>query len=492
LLALVLASSFAQENGPRSLAELDKEAERAAAQIRAFLVETGGGSVMGAAYTAAYPLLYYWVEELTGSLAGSSSLTAPAGRAAVTVKTQGADYTLSAATLEIGNIIRIYTRLVRREDSTVAASWTTDLPKTPYLTETFLTAAEPGIPPDPWEPDVKEDPLLLELGGTGLYRSLHRGDEDWFLVTVPEGGYAVIETDGDTDTVMELYGENGMIAENDDGGGKDNARIGFMAAPGKSYVARVHGYEEDETGWYTIRAYLSGLPDKDMEPNDSMETAFTIPPGCTVQAFILSKDDEDWYKITLPAAGGYFSARTDGAGDTWLELLDSTGKRIAEDDDSGYGANGVNARISLILPGGTYYLKAGGYESGEYSLICVLREPNAEDGYENDDERENAKPIAVDEEQLRTFTTEDDVDWAVFTAAARGVYVITAKGRENGELDTYLSLYGEDGKLLTENDDNGAGYDALIRTRLSPGTYYIRAHVLEYPSGSYTLTVTRE
>jgi hypothetical protein len=495
LLAFVLASPFAQENGPRlrSLADLDKEAGKAAALIRAFFVEAGGGSVMGFAnMSAGAPVSFtqYWTEEILSSLAGSSSVTAPAGRAAVTVKTEGADYTLSVSTMEIGRIIRIYTRLIRRADSIVATSWTTDLHKTPYLVETFRPVpGVSGVAADPYEPDMKEDPLPLETGGPEIHRSLHQGDEDWFLITVSEGGYIVVETGGNTDTVMEVYGESGLAAENDDGGKESNARTGFMAAPGKSYVVRVHGYEESETGAYSIRAYFSDLPDKDMEPNDSIETAFTIPTDGMLEAFILSKDDEDWYKLTIPAEGGYFFAYTDSAADTWLELLDEAGKKLAEDDDS---RGGVNARISLMLPGGVYYLKTGGYESGEYSLTYRLRKPNAEDIYENDDERENAKPIIIGEEQTRTFTTEDDVDWAVLTVAERGAYVITAKGGENKELDTYLSLYAEDSELLEEDDDGGDSYDARIRARLSPGTYYIRAHVLEYPSGSYTLKVSRE
>jgi hypothetical protein len=224
-----------------------------------------------------------------------------------------------------------------------------------------------------------------------------------------------------------------------------------------------------------------------MEPNDSMDAAFSISTDTPVQAFIVTEDEQDWYRLVL--SGGYFTVHTGGNIDTHLELYDANGRKLAEDDDSSYD---TNAKISLLLEAGTYYVKAGAYETGEYTLYCMEKEPNQIDAYESDNRQEDAKTISIGEEQIRSFTTEDDVDWVRFTVDLQGYYRIRAWGAENNDLDTYLRLYDSTGSLIDENDDVDETYASLITRRLSPGLYYIRVHVLEYPSGSYKLALTQD
>jgi hypothetical protein len=477
--AIALLPLAAQEAGPWSLADLDREAEKTADAARAFIKDAGGGSVMAAAGADYAPLARYWAEQVLAALVRDGG--------GILVKTSDADYLLSALILDLGGVIRIHTRLTR--GAVLAANWTADFQKTPYLAEAFQTGSGGGVFPDRFEPDSRSAPVNLELGAE-IKRTLHQNDEDWFLVTAPaDGGLLAIQTSGKTDTSLEVFGEGGVIAEDDDSGDDLNARAGFMAEGGKSYTIRVKSYSNDIRGDYTIRADRFDVPDKGLEPNDSAETASEIHPGAEIRAYIASETDTDWYRIHAPPGGGYFSVWTEGETDTWLALSDSAGKQLAEDDDSG---DDFNARISMFLSSGLYYITAGAYKSGLYVLKTRFRKPSSEDPYENDNTRENAKPIALGEVQTRTFTTEDDVDWAVFTAASRGVYSIDARSMENGELDTYLTLYDEGGQALEENDDGGSGYNARIRRRLAPGTYYIRVDVLENAEGSYMLSVRQE
>ena len=53
------------------------------------------------------------------------------------------EYLLSGIILQAGNSIRITTRIIRISDSSLIASWNSDLSKTPFVTE-LLEAAGPG------------------------------------------------------------------------------------------------------------------------------------------------------------------------------------------------------------------------------------------------------------------------------------------------------------------------------------------------------------
>jgi len=82
------------------------------------------------------------------------------------------------------------------------------------------------------------------------------GEEDLFKFTVTSGGRHAIETDGQTDVVMKLFGPNSqtsMIAEDDDGGVGLNARIVADIIPGQYFVPIRHFNKARGTGSYSIR-----------------------------------------------------------------------------------------------------------------------------------------------------------------------------------------------------------------------------------------------
>jgi hypothetical protein len=483
LSAVFIVNGFCQ-TAPLSIADMDREAEKIAVSIGEFIRSgsTRTGSIRNER-TGASVLDRYWTETIFARL--SAAGTDNRGITIFEGPSAGSGYILRCTILELGPTLRIYTRLIRSFDFAVAATWTTDLARTPYLNSLF---AGPQDQWDAFEPDGREQPVPLETGGAEISRNLHENDKDWFAITPENNGYIVVKTGGRTDTYIELYtGSFELIAENDDAANDYNAGIGFMAEAGKTYIVLVRGYSSDETGSYSIGAFFADIPDKDMEPNNSIHEAFSIFPDTPVKALILTDDDEDWYRLDI--SGGYFSAHTSGNIDTYLELFDKEGRKIANNDDSG---EDVNANISLPVLAGTYYLKVGAYETGEYTLNWLLRELNQADSYEPDDRREDAKTISPGEEQSRTFTTEDDIDWVRFTVDSRGSYSIRAWGVEYAGLDTFLGLYDASGTLVTENDDAGETYSSSISGReLPPGIYYIRVRVLEYPSGSYRLSVTR-
>lgn len=82
------------------------------------------------------------------------------------------------------------------------------------------------------------------------------GEEDLFKFTVTSGGRHTIETDGQTDVLMKLFGPNSqtsMIAEDDDGGVGLNARIVADIIPGQYFVSIRHFNKARGTGSYGIK-----------------------------------------------------------------------------------------------------------------------------------------------------------------------------------------------------------------------------------------------
>ena len=81
------------------------------------------------------------------------------------------------------------------------------------------------------------------------------GEEDLFTFKVTRRGRHIIETGGQTDVVMKLFGPNSqtsLIAEDDDGGVGRNARIATRLIPGQYFVQIRHFNTARGTGSYSI------------------------------------------------------------------------------------------------------------------------------------------------------------------------------------------------------------------------------------------------
>ncbi|MCV6609668.1 MAG: PPC domain-containing protein, partial [Amphritea sp.] len=72
------------------------------------------------------------------------------------------------------------------------------------------------------------------------------------------------------------------------------------------------------------------------------------------------------------------------------------------------------------------------------------------------------------------LSSSTDADWVAVTLTAGERYQIDLEGRTLS--DPYLYLYDGNGRLISVNDDGGAGRDSQITyTATSTGTYYLRA-----------------
>ena len=191
--------------------------------------------------------------------------------------------------------------------------------------------------------------------------------------------------------------------------------------------------------------------------------ALNVTPGTVINA-TMQENTSYWYRITSP--GGILTAFTDSNIDTMMWLYSANGNELAHDDDSGMS---LNARISRIVPAGTYFIRVSGYGSTSGPFSLHVTNP----------------PI--------TDITPGTARNANLQANAEHLYRITVPGGlltvyTDSNIDTVMWIYNADGDELEYNDDGGTDLNALISRFFSPGAYFIRVRGFsENVSGPYSL-----
>jgi len=205
-------------------------------------------------------------------------------------------------------------------------------------------------------------PVLLTAGAPPTQASIGRpGETDLYRFEAQAAGRFTIETQGQTDVVMSLYGPNNLailVAENDDiGPGNRNARIESNLTGG-TYYARVRHFSPQSTGAYSISVR-----------GESMDIPVIQVNGPVVQGNIAAPNESDSYTFNANVAGLY-TIETAGVTDTVVTLFGPNSQTlfIAEDDDSGPGSN---SRIVATLAPGLHYVRVRHYRptgAGPYGI----------------------------------------------------------------------------------------------------------------------------
>jgi hypothetical protein len=107
-------------------------------------------------------------------------------------------------------------------------------------------------------PQVEATELAVTAGTHGKIGK--PGEEDLYKFVVERAGRYLIETSGDSDLFMTLFGPNSRtqkLAEDDDSGPDTNPQISAILQPGE-YYARVRHYSAQATGEYEIRVNSLG------------------------------------------------------------------------------------------------------------------------------------------------------------------------------------------------------------------------------------------
>ena len=452
------------------------------------------------------PLATYWISQLTAELVNSTGRSYTVLSAGAT----GAEWTISGEIVDVaGSVIRVYTRLIRSEDRAVEAVFQSDFERTPAITGMLAGGGSGGggstgsTDTDEFEPDSWDNPVTYEIGvdenATIMNRTIQPGgDEDFFLLIPDRDGRIVMETTGNIDTYMEFYEAEtrNLLAEDDDGGARSNARIRHNVEAGKRYIAKVRGYSGSTTGPYGFRAWIPAPREGDSSWANPLAYEIGEDENAAVINRRLERDDEEFF-LLVPADNGRLTVETTGSIDTYMEFYDAeTRNLLAEDDDGGVRAN---ARIRYNVEAGKRYIaKVRGYsgsDTGSYGFRAYLQIQVrlAPDEYEPDDDPSQAKVIEIGTPQQHTFHSGNDVDWVKFQITRAGRYTIRARGVTSNRLDTYIELFDSNLNSIAEDDDGGENLDARLSLQLGTGLYYLKVWCLDdEPSQPYTISIDAE
>lgn len=204
--------------------------------------------------------------------------------------------------------------------------------------------------------------------------------------------------------------------------------------------------------------------------------------------------DRDFFEITLTPGSYVFDLQgaTSGQGtltDPLISLYTATGTFITSDDDSGIG---LESQLEYVISdGGTYYLSASAFGSatGTYTLTVT----GGDDlGGDIPDNASTSAAIAIGTSQSSEIDFGADADWFRVDLVGGSTYVFDLVG--NTLSDPYLTLYDEDGQLVTVDDDGGEGLNSSLQfVSAESGSYFLEASAFSSSdTGSYTLTASLE
>ena len=190
------------------------------------------------------------------------------------------------------------------------------------------------------------------------------GEEDKYYFETAEAKSLTIETSGDSDTTLTLFGADNstnQIAFNDDGGDRFNSQIN-QSLPAGRYSVSVRLYDPSTTGDYQVS----------VRSRSSVSTPQIPINGTALDADIVNAAEIDLFRFVIQTPGLY-TIETSGSTDTYMNLFgpDSQSQAIAEDDDSGASRN---SRLQQQLNVGEYFVRIRHYDSagtGAYKISIV-------------------------------------------------------------------------------------------------------------------------
>jgi hypothetical protein len=212
------------------------------------------------------------------------------------------------------------------------------------------------IPADDYEPDdFRDEARPFEFDGIGQTRSAHqRGDLDWIAFPMEPGDRIRLYTDGDCDTILDVFAPNGAtrLVSDDDGGSRNNALIELVSTRSGVHYARVSQYENAVCeGYQLVGVRLPTIPSDAFERDDGAVMAKPLPLDGTPQPRTLhTGDDTDW--VTFPL----------GADDVVVVLA---------------GGTDCNLEIGLFAPdGNTLLARSVRYGSDQAIILTVFETGN--------------------------------------------------------------------------------------------------------------------
>jgi hypothetical protein len=325
-----------------------------------------------------------------------------------------------------------------------------------------------------------------EIAGDGPYQ------DRWMLNARVGQRLRVDMSSTDFDSYLVLLAPNGtQLAADDDGGGNTNASVGLRVSVAGAYTIVTTSFNEN----LRVGAYRLSVVEETGSFADP-GIAASIAAGETKEGRLETGDptgrrglEDRW---TFTGRAGQL-ARVDVVSpvfDSYATLY-FNGMAVDSNDD---GGEGNNARLTTVMPStGQYTLVVSSFSTsssgGRYTVAVNISEPPPGAGrIERITAGQRVSGRLEPGDRPREGGGFEDA-WEFDGRAGQDIMI----EMHASEFDSYLELRDEAGAMIAENDDGGAGNDALILTRLArAGRYRIvaRSYAAQETGGFYELSLT--
>ncbi|MCA9913048.1 MAG: PPC domain-containing protein [Anaerolineae bacterium] len=283
----------------------------------------------------------------------------------------------------------------------------------------------------------------------------------------------------DFDTYIDVLDSAGTsVASDDDGGDGLNSRLEFTAPAAGTYTIVVRSFIGEPDGAYTLSVAgegggsgaLGGLLGGSSSSSDS--SAAQGSGDLSVGDSITDTASGTQPEYTIALSEGE-SVRIDVESDdfdTYLELRDSSGAIIEEDDD---GGDGFTSRLfSTAVSSATYTIRirsfGGGGVDGTFTLTVAASDvvSQAEGGSLSFNE-----PITVEPTGALSLVFN-------FEGSEGDIVNIGVDATGDSDIQATIALSGPDGEEVANSDFSGSFFNPKLRRVELPA------------SGTYTITIT--
>ncbi|MDW8256528.1 MAG: DVUA0089 family protein [Acidobacteriota bacterium] len=343
-------------------------------------------------------------------------------------------------------------------------------------------------------------------------------DVDFFAFEASAGQQVIIDVDAQSltpkspaDTVVTLYDSSGrQLAENDDESSDTrDSLLRFTVPAAGRYIFRIRDFSQrgGPNFAYRVRVALTGgVPPgrfTEAEPNNSVAQANPITPNVTIRGVLDPQGDVDFFafqasagqRVRIDVAAKRLTPPS--AADTIVALFDSSGRKLAENDDRAPGQLDSLLEFTFTAAGRyVFSIRDFGNKGGrdftyEASVTLTGGAPARVNESEPNNAFAQAQAITPDVLIVGRLDPAGDVDFFSFTANPGQRLTVDINARSltpPSEADTIVTLFDSNGQQLAENDDAEGALDSLLTFEIPrSGQYFVRIRNFSPKGGpSYT------
>ena len=346
-------------------------------------------------------------------------------------------------------------------------------------------------------------------------------DVDWYKFTTTQDGYFNVEFTHEFLSASYSYWQIWIYNESGINGvvGGDNyfTAIGNANASSWNYgvsagtyyikVKSVSSYYYSGND-YSLKVNFTAVSDWETENNNSKSTADSMNVNQTINGALSTSSDVDWYSFEITQEGylkvSFEHTFLSSSYQHWeIYLYDSSGVNNITGGMDNYIAAKGNANASSWNYGvsaGTYYIKVKSvssynYSGNDYSLKVNFTAASDWET-ENNNNKNSADEIEVNEAIKGSLSTSSDVDWYKFTISSSKQISLVFNHEVLNVARACWEIYLYDDTGVTElykfgrRGDTASGSSDYIN--ISPGTYYVKVAKDYYSGVDYSLCIVEK